>query len=50
MRVQQQPLAADAIVATASTIRIFFMVLNLLGKQRRDYCLGRVVWLSDSDY
>jgi hypothetical protein len=41
-RAQQQPLAAG-ITATASKIRIFFMVLGLLEQQSGDYCFGRVV-------
>jgi hypothetical protein len=42
-RRQQQPVRLAANIATASKVRIFFMALNLLGKQRGDYCLGRVV-------
>ena len=41
-RVQQQPEAAG-IVATASKISNFFMILGLLTKQFVDNCLGRVV-------
>jgi hypothetical protein len=40
---QLHPPAMAGIVATASTIRIFFIVLSLLRKQPGDYCLGRNV-------
>jgi hypothetical protein len=41
-RAQQQPEAAG-IVATASKISNFFMILCLLRKQGRNYCFGRNV-------
>jgi hypothetical protein len=43
------PLNVAGIVATASKIIIFFMISLSPLKAVRDYCLGRVAWLSDSD-
>jgi hypothetical protein len=42
-RRQQQPVRLPVIVATASKVRIFFMALNLLEKQRGESCFGLAV-------